>query len=81
MWISETGWPSNGSCANGLAVPNAVNQERYLREVTEWAASQSVVVSWFDAFEALYKDGSEWCNVASHVSQVRLYVCLGTLGS
>ena len=73
VWISETGWPSNGSCANGAAVPNAANQERYLREVMEWTASQSIVLSWFDAFEALYKDGSEWCNVASHVSNFALF--------
>ena len=69
VWISETGWPSNGSCANGAAVPNAANQERYLREVMEWTSGQSIVLSWFDAFEALYKDGSEWCNVVSHVSK------------
>ena len=69
VWISETGWPSNGSCANGAAVPNAANQERYLREVLEWTTTQNIVLSWFDAFEALYKDGAEYCNVASHVSR------------
>ena len=66
VWISETGWPSNGSCANGAAVPNIDNQERYLREIMEWCKSEGVVLSWFDAFEQPWKDGSEWCNVASH---------------
>lgn len=75
VWISETGWPSNGSCANGAAVPNAANQERYLREVLEWTTKQDIVLSWFDAFEAPYKDGSEGCNVASHVSRSCMRYC------
>ena len=66
VWISESGWPSKGSCWNGLAEPSPENQERFLREVLNWTKEENIVLSWFDAFEQPYKNGNEWCGVAPH---------------
>jgi len=66
VWISETGWPSEGTCWNGMAEPSEVNQERFLREVMNWTRSEGIVLSWFDAFEQPWKNGNEYCSVASH---------------
>jgi len=66
VWISETGWPSEGSCWNGYAEPSPDNQERFLREVFNWTRSENVVLTWFDGFEQPWKNGNEWCNVAAH---------------
>lgn len=66
VWISESGWPSEGTCWNGMAEPSKENQERFLREVMNWTRSEGIVLSWFDAFEQPWKNGNEYCSVASH---------------
>ena len=49
-----------------MAEPSKENQERFLREVMNWTRSEGIVLSWFDAFEQPWKNGNEYCSVASH---------------
>jgi len=66
VWISESGWPSQGTCWNGMAEPSEENQEQFLLGVMNWTRSEGIVLSWFDAFEQPWKNGNEYCSVASH---------------
>lgn len=52
--IGETGWPSAGPSQGG-AVPNAVNQARYLRDFTNWAQQNNVPYFYLEAFDEDWK--------------------------
>lgn len=52
--IGEAGWPSGGY-PNGMALPSAANQERFLIEFLKQADQANVEYFYFDAFDELWK--------------------------
>ncbi len=56
--IGEVGWPSDGQ-TEGQAVPNPVNQRRFVRQVVEWAKANGVEVYIFELFDEKWKIADE----------------------
>lgn len=56
--IGETGWPSAGR-PRGASVPGRINQARYHREFTAYAASQGIPYNLIEAFDQPWKRMSE----------------------
>ncbi len=63
VWISETGWPSEGN-PNQSAVPNLTNAARYLLEFDHWAIQNDVPYLYFESFNEPWKSemgyGAHW---------------------
>lgn len=54
VWVSETGWPSNGDPL-GLAVPSAENAAAYFLNFVSWARANGVFYFYFVAFDEAWK--------------------------
>lgn len=64
IWISETGWPSDG-IPRGAAVPSPENAADYFQRFTSWARAGAVPFFYFEAFDEAWKTnegsvGTHW---------------------
>jgi GPH family glycoside/pentoside/hexuronide:cation symporter len=78
VWISETGWPSDGGGRAGAgskgavpaelatAVASPTNSCRYLEDVTSWSRQASVPVIYFEAFDAPNKAAKAGADTAHY---------------
>jgi exo-beta-1,3-glucanase (GH17 family) len=58
LWIAETGWPAAGRQRRG-AVPDAVTQMQFIRQVTERARREKIDVNIIEAFDQPWKRALE----------------------
>ena len=58
VWISETGWPSQGN-AVGAAVPSPASAALYALQFFSWASVNSIPALYFEAFDEAWKAGYE----------------------
>lgn len=56
--ISETGWPSSGTCRGG-AIPSLENMAHYFVNTFQWASEDNVDIFYFTSFDEAWKVGSE----------------------
>lgn len=54
VWISETGWPSDGN-AQAAAVPSAANASRFFLEFVSWAQNNQVPYFYFQSGDEKWK--------------------------
>ncbi len=54
VWISETGWPSDGP-NTGAAVPSTANAADYFCRFVSWARATNVPFFYFEAFDEAWK--------------------------
>ena len=54
VWVSETGWPSDGS-NTGAAVPSSANAADYFLRFVSWARANNVPFFYFEAFDEGWK--------------------------
>lgn len=65
VWISETGWPSDGDPV-GAAVPSPANAARYFARFVSWANRRQTRYFWFSALDEEWKatyegpQGAHW---------------------
>jgi exo-beta-1,3-glucanase (GH17 family) len=58
LWIAETGWPAAGRQRRG-AVPDAVTQTQFIREVSDRARREKIDVNIIEAFDQPWKRALE----------------------
>lgn len=58
IFVGETGWPSQGRQRQD-ARPSLLNQARYVREFTNWAAEAGIKYSLFEGFDQPWKRAQE----------------------
>jgi len=58
VYISETGWPSDGESLGG-AIPSPENAMKYFINTNLWADSENIGVFYFSSFDESWKIGNE----------------------
>lgn len=75
VWVSETGWPSDGSMV-GDAVPSASNAALYFLNVAAWSQALDIPVFYFEAFDEPFKSLTEPNSVGNHWGIFTRYLTL-----